>query len=60
MTVGLTGQDAVLALGAVPVGTTGWLGGYPGAIGPWAKDKAAGVAGGVPRLLRSRTSHRAE
>lgn len=39
VTVGLTDQDAVLALGKVPVGTTEWLGGYKGAIGPWAEDK---------------------
>ncbi|MFE9642799.1 iron-siderophore ABC transporter substrate-binding protein [Streptomyces sp. NPDC006365] len=39
VTVGLTDQDAVLALGKVPVGTTEWLGGYKGAIGPWAADK---------------------
>jgi iron complex transport system substrate-binding protein len=39
VTVGLTEQDALLALGVVPVGTTEWLGGYPGAVGPWAKDE---------------------
>ncbi|MET8032410.1 ABC transporter substrate-binding protein [Streptomyces sp. NPDC005345] len=39
VTVGLTDQDSVLALGKVPVGTTEWLGGYKGAIGPWATDK---------------------
>ncbi|MFE0020275.1 iron-siderophore ABC transporter substrate-binding protein [Amycolatopsis sp. NPDC059021] len=39
VTVGLTEQDALLALGVVPVGTTEWNGNYPGAIGPWAKDK---------------------
>jgi iron complex transport system substrate-binding protein len=39
VTVGLTDQDAVLALGKVPVGTTEWLGGYKGAIGPWAADR---------------------
>ncbi|MER5254428.1 MULTISPECIES: iron-siderophore ABC transporter substrate-binding protein [unclassified Streptomyces] len=39
VTVGLTDQDAVLALGKVPVGTTEWLGGYKGAIGPWASDE---------------------
>ncbi|MGA5323276.1 iron-siderophore ABC transporter substrate-binding protein [Streptomyces seoulensis] len=39
VTVGLTDQDAVLALGKVPVGTTEWLGGYKGAVGPWAKDR---------------------
>jgi len=50
VTVGLTDQDAVLALGTVPVGTTEWLGGYPGAIGPWAKDKAAGAK--TPTVLK--------
>ncbi|MFI1329278.1 iron-siderophore ABC transporter substrate-binding protein [Streptomyces sp. NPDC020845] len=39
VTVGLTDQDAVLALGKVPVGTTEWNGGYEGAIGPWARDE---------------------
>jgi iron complex transport system substrate-binding protein len=43
VTVGLTDQDAVLALGKVPVGTTEWLGGYEGAIGPWAQDKLGGA-----------------
>ncbi|GAA2298759.1 iron-siderophore ABC transporter substrate-binding protein [Streptomyces kunmingensis] len=38
VTVGLSDQDAVLALGKVPVGTTEWLGEFKGAIGPWAKD----------------------
>ncbi|MDX6741207.1 iron-siderophore ABC transporter substrate-binding protein [Actinocorallia sp. A-T 12471] len=42
VTVGLSDQDAVLALGVMPVGTTEWLGEYPGAIGPWAQDKIAG------------------
>ncbi|MDX3852779.1 iron-siderophore ABC transporter substrate-binding protein [Streptomyces sp. AK02-01A] len=50
VTVGLTDQDAVLALGKVPVGTTEWLGGYPGAIGPWAKSKLGG--GAVPTVLK--------
>ncbi|WP_067964862.1 iron-siderophore ABC transporter substrate-binding protein [Nocardiopsis trehalosi] len=36
--VGLTEQDALLALGVVPVGTTEWLGAYPGEIGPWAEE----------------------
>ncbi|MGW4303334.1 iron-siderophore ABC transporter substrate-binding protein [Streptomyces sp. NPDC004646] len=39
VTVGLTDQDAVLALGKVPVGTTEWVGGYKGAVGPWATGK---------------------
>jgi iron complex transport system substrate-binding protein len=43
VTVGLTDQDAVLALGKVPVGTTEWIGGYKGAIGPWAADRLGGA-----------------
>jgi len=34
---GLREQDALLSLGVVPVGTTEWFGGHPGAIFPWAK-----------------------
>lgn len=37
--VGLTEQDALLALGITPVGTTEWFGKYPGAIWPWAQSK---------------------
>ena len=37
--VGLTEQDALLALGTVPIATTKWLGVYPGEIGPWATDR---------------------
>ncbi|MEU9185742.1 iron-siderophore ABC transporter substrate-binding protein [Streptomyces sp. NPDC048484] len=50
VTVGLTDQDAVLALGKVPVGTTEWLGGYKGAIGPWAADKLGGAK--APTVLK--------
>ncbi|MGW0758953.1 iron-siderophore ABC transporter substrate-binding protein [Streptomyces sp. NPDC002814] len=50
VTVGLTDQDAVLALGKVPVGTTEWLGGYKGAIGPWATDKLGSAA--APTVLK--------
>ncbi|MDT0344611.1 iron-siderophore ABC transporter substrate-binding protein [Streptomyces litchfieldiae] len=39
MTVGLSDQDAVLALGKVPVGTTEWLGLHDAAIGPWAQEE---------------------
>ncbi|WP_214106626.1 iron-siderophore ABC transporter substrate-binding protein [Acrocarpospora catenulata] len=49
-TVGLTDQDAVLALGTVPVGTTDWFGDFPGAIGPWATPKLNGAP--VPTLLK--------
>ncbi|MFD0736090.1 ABC transporter substrate-binding protein [Planotetraspora mira] len=50
VTVGLTDQDSVLALGKVPVGTTEWIGGYKGAIGPWAADKLGSSA--VPAVLK--------
>lgn len=50
VTVGLTDQDAVLALGKVPVATTDWFGGFDGAIGPWATDKLGGAP--VPTLLK--------
>lgn len=36
---GLTEQDALLALGIVPVATTEWLKRYEGAISPWALGK---------------------
>jgi iron complex transport system substrate-binding protein len=39
VTVGLTDQDAVLALGKVPVGVTDWLGLHENGIGPWAADE---------------------
>ncbi|MEV4895586.1 iron-siderophore ABC transporter substrate-binding protein [Nonomuraea sp. NPDC055795] len=50
VTVGLVEQDALLALGVVPVGTTEWFGEHPGAVGPWAKDKLGGAA--VPQVLK--------
>ncbi|MFJ8009113.1 iron-siderophore ABC transporter substrate-binding protein [Streptomyces fagopyri] len=50
VTVGLTDQDAVLALGEVPVGTTEWLGGYKGAIGPWATGRLGGAK--APTVLK--------
>lgn len=37
--VGLTEQDALLALGIVPVATREWYGEKPGAIFTWAEDK---------------------
>lgn len=40
---GLREQDALLALGVVPVATTEWYGKHPGAIFPWAR-KALGDA----------------
>jgi iron complex transport system substrate-binding protein len=47
--VGLTEQDALLALGVVPVATTKWFGENPGQIWPWAK--AALGTGTVPETL---------
>jgi iron complex transport system substrate-binding protein len=37
--VGLTEQDAVLALGYKPVATTEWYGEQPHAVWPWAQDE---------------------
>lgn len=37
--VGLVEQDALLALGVVPVATTEWFGDQPGAVFPWAEDE---------------------
>jgi iron complex transport system substrate-binding protein len=37
VTVGLTEQDALLALGVVPVATTKWFDTHPGEIFPWAE-----------------------
>jgi iron complex transport system substrate-binding protein len=58
VTVGLTDQDAVLAMGTVPVATTNWFGDTPGRIFRWAED-AAGTArnplgdGTLPEVLES-------
>jgi iron complex transport system substrate-binding protein len=51
VTIGLTDQDAVLALGTVPVATTDWFGDDPGRIFPWAQ-KYLGDAP-VPEVLSS-------
>ncbi|GAA2875867.1 iron-siderophore ABC transporter substrate-binding protein [Pseudonocardia halophobica] len=48
VTVGLTDQDTVLALGVVPVGTTEWFGNTPGALFPWAKARFDEIANGAP------------
>lgn len=47
VTVGLTDQDYVLALGTVPVGVREWFGDQPGALWPWARDRAGGVTPAV-------------
>jgi iron-siderophore transport system substrate-binding protein len=49
VTVGLTDQDAVLALGKVPVATTNWFGDAPGRVFPWAESKLNGAE--LPQVL---------
>ncbi len=49
--VGLREQDALLALGIVPVATTEWFGDHPGAIFPWAEDELGDAP--VPTVLTS-------
>jgi iron complex transport system substrate-binding protein len=44
VTIGWSDQDAVLALGVQPVGTTEWFNEQPGAIFPWATSAATGPA----------------
>jgi iron complex transport system substrate-binding protein len=39
VTVGLTDQDAALALGTKPVGTIDWYGDYPAGVWPWQQEK---------------------
>lgn len=39
VTVGLTEQDYVLALGVAPVGVREWFGEQPGALWPWARER---------------------
>ncbi|GLF96915.1 iron-siderophore ABC transporter substrate-binding protein [Streptomyces yaizuensis] len=50
VTLGLTDQDAVLAAGKVPVGTMDWIGGFEGAVGPWAQDELGSAT--VPTVLK--------
>lgn len=49
VSVGLVEQDALLALGVVPVATTEWFGERPGAIWPWAQDELGGAP--APQVL---------
>lgn len=51
-------QDALLALGVVPVATTEWYGKHPGAIFPWAKD-ALGSAK-LPTVLQATDGYEIE
>jgi iron complex transport system substrate-binding protein len=42
VSVGFTDQDAILALGVVPVGIRDWYGEQPNAVWPWAQDELGG------------------
>lgn len=39
VSVGITEQDYLLALGIAPVGVREWFGGFDGALAPWAREK---------------------
>lgn len=58
--VGLTEQDALLALGIVPVATTEWFGEHPGAIWPWAQDELAALGADAPEVIGDATAVNAE
>jgi len=49
ISVGLTEQDTLLALGITPVATREWFGEKPGALWPWASAAAEGEA--TPEVL---------
>ncbi|MGH8931793.1 MAG: iron-siderophore ABC transporter substrate-binding protein [Egibacteraceae bacterium] len=49
VSVGLTEQDAILALGVKPVAVTEWFGEQPYATWPWATDE---LGGAEPAVLR--------
>jgi iron complex transport system substrate-binding protein len=48
VTVGFVDQDAILALGVVPVGIRDWYGDQPHAVWPWAQDE---LGDGEPEVL---------
>lgn len=49
VSVGITEQDYLLALGVVPVGVTDWYGDQPYATWPWAR---AALGGATPTVLK--------
>ena len=51
VTVGLTDQDAVLALGVTPVGVTDWFGDQPHAVWPWAQDELRELGDDPPAVV---------
>jgi iron complex transport system substrate-binding protein len=50
VTVGFADQDALLALGVIPVGIRDWYGDQPNAVWPWA---TAALGGAEPEVLSS-------
>jgi iron complex transport system substrate-binding protein len=56
--VGLNEQDALLALGIVPVAVTHWFGKAPGRIFPWATDSLGGAD--LPVVLNAADGIRVE
>jgi iron complex transport system substrate-binding protein len=56
VTVGLTEQDALLALGVVPVATTEWFGEHPGSVWPWAADELEALGAEAPASLGDSTA----
>jgi iron complex transport system substrate-binding protein len=48
VSVGFNDQDAILALGVVPVGIRDWYGEQPVAVWPWAQEELGGAA---PQVL---------
>lgn len=58
--VGLTEQDALLALGIAPIATTEWFGGYDGSIWPWAQDELEALGGNPPVSLGDSTAYNFE
>ena len=49
--VGLLEQDALLALGVVPVATTEWFGEHAGTVWPWAVDELEALGAEPPVVL---------
>ena len=60
VTVGLTEQDALLALGIVPIATTEWFGEHPGAVFPWAADELDALGAEPPEVMADATAVNAE
>jgi iron complex transport system substrate-binding protein len=50
VTVGFADQDALLALGVIPVGIRDWYGDQPNAVWPWATDE---LGDATPEVLSS-------